>query len=157
MGHDILKTCLFWLRMQTLKTMILTATQQYLNEIDTPETSWNYNDYLIWMDCGTLLNPLKGHGSWCQDMDHPTKKTRNNMKQQYICLFDDVLCLTYAACGYLQKSLPLSLKSDILTFLARHLAARVAVTWVLHKIFGNMICFPLPLECRIKWEDLTVL
>lgn len=37
-GHDILKKGSFWLRMQTLKTMILTATQQHLNEIDTPET-----------------------------------------------------------------------------------------------------------------------
>lgn len=52
--------CSFWLRMQTLKTHDIdcnTTTSQW------DRHTWNYNDYLIWMDCGTLLNPLKGHGS----------------------------------------------------------------------------------------------
>lgn len=54
--------CSFWLRMQTLKTHDIdcnTTTSQW----DRHTHTWKYNDYLIWMDCGTLLNPLKGHGS----------------------------------------------------------------------------------------------
>lgn len=152
------------------KHMTLTATQQHLNEIDTPETimiisfEWTAaHSSILWR----VMDHQSRHGSSNKNTRKKTLHLLGRLDCQIVWW-----CFMCDLCVYLQKSLPLSLKSDISTLLARHpagthsrhlgasqnswkhdcIATKDARSsnnaWILYNITKTktLICFTLPLK-----------